>query len=91
MHKTPLQTERRFAVLRWSLASPKAVAGGSSTVPATDFPGRSIPCSGPLRWRMLLPGVCCSLGWPDSPQQPVHHWHLFNSNRSATYTISCFQ
>jgi len=54
-----------FAVLRWSLAS--QICGGRwlfpprllQTVPAGH------PFSGPLCVRMLLPGVCFSLGWPD--------------------------
>src|SRR5208283_205205 len=57
MHKTPLQTEWRFAVLHWSLASETMWTVVVSTAPFADSLGR-FPLWGPLRRRLLLPGVC---------------------------------
>ena len=65
MHKTPLQTERRFAVLRWSLAS-QILCGRRLSPPfPLQAPRRFVPFEGPLRRRLLLPGACSSLGWPE--------------------------
>jgi hypothetical protein len=41
---------------------------GLSTVPSAGFSGRS-SFSGPLPWRMLLPGACSSLGWSKFSQR----------------------
>jgi hypothetical protein len=52
--------ERRFEVLHGPLASRICADGGLfATAPAAGFPGR-FPFSGPLDWRLLLPGACCT-------------------------------
>jgi hypothetical protein len=55
-----------FAVLRWSLAS--QICGGRRFFP--PYLLQAVPAGhslfkGPLCLRMLLLGVCFSLGWPD--------------------------
>jgi hypothetical protein len=50
-YETPLPSEWRFVVLRWSLASQLAEDGGESTVPTTGSSGRFPPFEGPLLWR----------------------------------------
>jgi hypothetical protein len=40
------------------------VDGWPLAVPSAGFLGRT-PFSGPLRWRMLLPGACLSMGWSE--------------------------
>jgi hypothetical protein len=53
-----------------------------STVPAAGFPGR-FSLFGAASLAVALAGCLRSWGWPDSFQQPVHHWRLSNSNRRA--------
>ena len=50
-----------------------------------------LPLAGPLRWRMLLPGVCRVCGLAGFLQQPVHHWHTLYSNRRAVPSPPYFQ
>lgn len=40
-----------------------------TAVPTPDLPA-GVPNSGPLLWRMLLPGICSSLGWSVLFQRP---------------------
>jgi hypothetical protein len=59
-HETPLQSERRFGVLHRPLASRSIAAGGFFHRTYCRFPQPVYPFSGPLLWRLLLPGICCS-------------------------------
>src|ERR1700722_6782059 len=60
-----------------------------STALTTGF-----PTGFPLVGR-IFGGCSCRillfLGWPDSLQQPVHHWQPRNSNPRAVQIRSCFQ
>jgi hypothetical protein len=48
------------------------------------------PFSGPLHWRWLLPGACCSFADLNF-RQLVHHWRLSDSNPRAVHASYCFQ
>jgi hypothetical protein len=72
--------------LRWSLASQQLWAVVISTAPFTGSLDRSTAAlAAALAERLLF------AGWPESLQQPVHHWHLRNSNPRAVLIQSIFQ
>ncbi len=81
----------RSACLRWSLASqqvgPVVAPPCLPQAPPTGFPflkGRFVGgCS------CRAPAVLW--GWPESFQQPVHHWHPLNSNLRAVHARQFFQ
>jgi hypothetical protein len=53
-------------IIALSLASQIILwTAGLYAVHATSYPGWFASCEGPLRWRMLLPGACSSLGWSE--------------------------
>jgi hypothetical protein len=89
-HKKRHSEEWRFAVLRWSLASQLDEGGGcllrACCRPSDRFPLLRGRFSGGCSCRVLL-----FLGWPDSPQQPVHHWHPSNCNPWAVLVPLSFQ
>jgi len=71
---------------------PKSSCGRWLSPPCLLQTSRPVhPFWGPLRWRLLLPGACCALGWQESLQQPVHHWRLGCSNRHAVRDVIIFQ
>jgi hypothetical protein len=72
--------EWRFGVLRWSLASQASEDGGYIHRAFYRFFQPVSPFEGPLRWRNLLPDPAVLWAGRDIFQQPVHHWHLHNSN-----------
>ena len=73
--ETPLPSEWRFAVLRWSLASQAFEDGGYIHRAFCRFSWPVSPFEGPLQWRCLLPGPAVLWAGRDLFQQPVHHWH----------------
>ena len=87
--ETPLQTEWRSAVLRWSLAS-QMICGRWLFPPCllADFPGRfSLLRAASLA--VALAGCLLFFGLAELFQQPVHHWHsIYIAIADATLCIS---
>jgi hypothetical protein len=80
IHETPLQTEWRFAVLRWSLASQAIEDGGYIHRAFCRLSGRFPLLRGRYFGGWLLPGPAVLWAGRNFLQQPVHHWHPTYSN-----------
>jgi len=89
--ETPLQSEWRFAVLRWSLASRAFEGGGYIHRAFCRFSRPVSPFEGPLQWRSLLPGPAVLLaGWESFPAAgtSLAPSLLQSRDRSSLYLVS---